>query len=285
MLFRSIGFEVLTQAGFDSSGMARMFELLQAEARTNGGNAPEFLLTHPLTQSRIAFAKEREQQNDQQSFYSSLGFQLIRVRALLYQTRKEARPAALQALLANAPKSLKEPVQFYADILSAIDSGQPEKALTLIEEKLALQPDHLYFRLLNAKVLAANGRFDEALERLQRQIKETPDSLPVKALIAQIHLNAGHSGQALAAFKALSKERFEDPWAWQQLAKAATQAKDLLTVYKANAEYHQLTGDIPHGVAELKLAREYASNDPIEYARIDHRITELQTLFKQLDFK
>lgn len=281
----AIGFEVLTQAGFDSSGMARMFELLQAEARTNGGNAPEFLLTHPLTQSRIAFAKEREQQNDQQSFYSSLGFQLIRVRALLYQTRKEARPAALQALLANAPKSLKEPVQFYADILSAIDSGQPEKALTLIEEKLALQPDHLYFRLLNAKVLAANGRFDEALERLQRQIKETPDSLPVKALIAQIHLNAGHSGQALAAFKALSKERFEDPWAWQQLAKAATQAKDLLTVYKANAEYHQLTGDIPHGVAELKLAREYASNDPIEYARIDHRITELQTLFKQLDFK
>ncbi|WP_217895622.1 M48 family metalloprotease [Oceanospirillum sanctuarii] len=279
----AVGFQVLTDAGFDSSGMARMFELLQAEARTNGGNAPEFLLTHPLTQSRIAFAKERERDTDLQTFYSNLEFQLIRVRALLHQTQVKDRPVALTALLKSVPDSMKEPVKLYADILDALDQGKPDNARQLAEQ-LALQPDHLYFRLLTAKVLVAIGQSDQAFALLDAQLKETPDKMAVKAFIAQTYLNAGKTAEAVEAFKALSKERPEDPWVWQQLAKAATDAKDLLTVYKANAEFHQLTGDIPHGVKELKLAREYASNDPIEFARIDHRIKDLETLFKELDF-
>lgn len=279
----AIGFNVLTRAGFDSSGMARMFELLQKEARTNGGNAPEFLLTHPLTESRIAFAKERERNTDDHNFYSSLGFQLIRVRAMLYQTTEKERPITLLALINTVPEGLKEPVKLYADILSAIDLGQPEKAKELAKQ-LALQPDHLYFRLLNAKVMAANRQFEQAVALLKTQLAELPDNIAVKASLAQAQLDAKNTPQAIAAFQTLSKERPEDPWVWQQLAKAASQAQDLLIVYKANAEYHQLTGDITHGVAELKLARAYAANDPVEFARLDHRINELQTLFKQLDF-
>jgi len=175
-------------------------------------------------------------------------------------------------------------VKLYAEILSAIEQGTPEKALAL-SQQLALQPDHLYLRLLNANVMSANGQFEQAIALLQAQLKESPDSFAIKALLAQTLLNAGQARQAISALQVLSKERPEAPWVWQQLSQAATQANDLLTVYKANAEYHQLTGDIPHGIAELKLARDYASNDPIEFARIDHRITELQTLFKQLDFK
>lgn len=279
----AVGFQVLTHAGFDNSGMARMFELLQEEARTNGGNAPEFLLTHPLTQSRIAFAKEREKSTNRKAFYTNLEFQLIRVRALLHQTPAQKRPSALLALIQSVPDSIKQPVKLYADILDALDQGDTSRASALAEA-LALQPDHLYFRLLTAKVLAASGQTGQAIELLKAQLKETPANIAVKAFIAQTYLNTGHIPEALSAFKALSKERPEDPWVWQQLAKAAIDSKDLLTVYKANAEFHQLTGDIPQGVKELKLAREYASNDPIAFARIDHRIKELETLFKELDF-
>ncbi|OOV88522.1 M48 family metalloprotease [Oceanospirillum linum] len=280
----AVGFRVLKDAGFDSSGMARMFELLQAEARTNGGSAPEFLLTHPLTQSRIAFAKEREIKDGTEAFYSNLEFQLIRVRAMLQQTPIKERPVVLTALLKSVSDSIKEPVKLYADILSALDQDKTQKARELTEQ-LALQPDHLYFRLLTARVLVMTGQSDQAFSLLKTQLKETPDNMAVKAFTAQTYLNAGQTPQAMEAFKKLSRERPEDPWVWQQLAKTAADGKDLLTVYKANAEYHQLTGDIPQGIKELKLAREYASNDPIEFARIDHRIKDLEKLFKELNFQ
>ena len=279
----AIGFQVLNDAGFDGRGMARMFELLQEQARTSGGNAPEFLLTHPLTESRIAFAKEREDSKTDDSFYSNLGFQLIRVRALFFQHSHEERPAALEGLMRSVPHSLREPVQLYADILDALSRNQIRQARDKAAE-LALQPDHLYFRLLGAQVRAASGDSAEAIRLLEQQQRQNPDHFAVQATLAGTYLKSGQHARAQAAFSALSRQRPEDPWVWQQLAQAATANKALLTVYRANAEYHQLTGDIPQGVAELRLALDYATDDPIESARLEHRISELETLFKELDF-
>ena len=54
-----VGFGVLTDAGYASSGMAQMFEHLQMASRLNDDNSYPYLRTHPLTSERIGEARAR----------------------------------------------------------------------------------------------------------------------------------------------------------------------------------------------------------------------------------
>lgn len=47
----SLGLRYMTQAGYNPEGMVQLMEILQREAQ--GGFVPEFMLTHPLPQTRI----------------------------------------------------------------------------------------------------------------------------------------------------------------------------------------------------------------------------------------
>ena len=56
-----VGFSVMTDAGFESRGVASMFEKLQQGARLNDNGAFPYLRSHPLTTQRIAEAQLRVQ--------------------------------------------------------------------------------------------------------------------------------------------------------------------------------------------------------------------------------
>jgi predicted Zn-dependent protease len=54
-----IGMQNLERSGMDPNATAGMFEVMQATSRRYGSNPPEFLLSHPLTENRIADARKR----------------------------------------------------------------------------------------------------------------------------------------------------------------------------------------------------------------------------------
>ena len=56
-----VGFNVMTDAGFDSRGVASMFEKLQQASRINDNGSFPYLRSHPLTTQRIAEAQARLQ--------------------------------------------------------------------------------------------------------------------------------------------------------------------------------------------------------------------------------
>lgn len=61
-----LGIRTLARAGYDVSGMASMFERMQAMSRTNQGGdrerLPDYLRTHPVTTTRISEARQRAEQ-------------------------------------------------------------------------------------------------------------------------------------------------------------------------------------------------------------------------------
>ena len=54
-----VGFTVMSEAGFEPGGMARMFEHLQQASRLNDDGSFPYLRTHPLTSERIGEARAR----------------------------------------------------------------------------------------------------------------------------------------------------------------------------------------------------------------------------------
>ena len=80
-----VGFQTLSEAGFDSRGMEAFFTRLQAGSRLYEGTAPAYLRTHPMTVERISDMQNRTRDLAVRQRPDSLDFLLVRARLKVVQ--------------------------------------------------------------------------------------------------------------------------------------------------------------------------------------------------------
>ncbi|WP_170304254.1 M48 family metalloprotease [Duganella radicis] len=80
-----IGFQIMGEAGFDTSGMVAFFQQMQNSTRNYSDLVPAWLLTHPLTSERIADIQARIREQPYKQRVDSLDFYLVRSRARVLQ--------------------------------------------------------------------------------------------------------------------------------------------------------------------------------------------------------
>src|SRR5690606_34736947 len=85
-----IGMQTLARSGMNPGAMADFFEALQRSMRYSGELPPEFLLTHPVTQSRITDARTRASQLPAAPTSNSLEFSLMKIRTSVFFARDTA---------------------------------------------------------------------------------------------------------------------------------------------------------------------------------------------------
>ncbi len=80
-----VGFQILSDANFDTSGMVAFFGRLQSASRSYNDTLPVFLRSHPLTTERIADISARVGEQRYKQRVDSLDFHLIRARVRVLQ--------------------------------------------------------------------------------------------------------------------------------------------------------------------------------------------------------
>jgi predicted Zn-dependent protease len=80
-----IGFQIMGEAGFDTSGMVAFFQQMQASTKNYSDLVPAWLLTHPLPAERIADIQARIREQPYRQRQDSLDFFLVRSRARVLQ--------------------------------------------------------------------------------------------------------------------------------------------------------------------------------------------------------
>src|SRR5690606_41850334 len=75
-----VGMDILASAGMDPRGMPEMFEIMMRQNRLQGNQMPEYLSTHPLTQSRVADTQNRAEQYTSERIPDRHEYHLIRSR-------------------------------------------------------------------------------------------------------------------------------------------------------------------------------------------------------------
>ncbi|MBC3870749.1 M48 family metalloprotease [Undibacterium oligocarboniphilum] len=80
-----VGFQILRDSGFDTSGMVSFFGRLQASMRNYTDNAPAYLRSHPLTSERIADIQARMLDQRYKQHADSLEFFLTKARVRILQ--------------------------------------------------------------------------------------------------------------------------------------------------------------------------------------------------------
>ncbi|WP_046078253.1 M48 family metalloprotease [Halomonas sp. HG01] len=264
-----LGLQTLANAGYDPQAMVEMFRAMQQMAALQGGQPPEFLLTHPVSESRISDAQARVAQlpaGDNRR--DDTEYQMVRARALLAIHDQEPRQALTRLQRDDAPPAARR----YVTALIDAQEGRTDAALSTLEALAAQWPDLALLPATAAEVALDAGRVDDAIRRSRHQLRLMPGYAPAGLLLGEALLQRD-PGEAYRVLRELAARQPENPQVFTLLAEAAGRSGHRAWGHLARAEQLQLTGRIDRGIEQLEVASDIAKieGDPNTLARVEQR--------------
>lgn len=267
-----IGLLNLQRAGYDPRNMPSMFERLMRQYRYTRV-PPEFLLTHPVNESRVADTRNRAEQFAGNGRSDSLLYQLMRARVQLHY---ENTPGlAAKRFRTQLDENPRLDAARYGLALAQRRSGQLDEARQTLQPLLQQAPNDIVYNLARIELDIASDRLTDAEQRLQRLLGLYPSSYPLRQQQAELLLKQGRAKEAEKAFDALLAERPNDSELWYLQAETRGLAGNIIGLHQARAEYFARVGDYDQALEQLDFARRRASGNFQLAARIDARHSEL----------
>lgn len=264
-----IGMQTLFDAGFNPQAMADFFTKMDKQAR-NLGLMPEFLLTHPLNQQRIADSTLRARQLPQTGELSSLDYQLIRIRLLAIINAKDtANIDMLRKKISDEPHNQATRLALAFALLKHEQYAAAREQLGWLRQRWPQRVDYV---IAQADVELADNQAQRAFSLLQEALLLNPQSDALRCYAVRAAINSQQHRLALTWLNALSYERPEDPAVWSALVEVYQHQKDGLNLLRARAEYAFLLGDYAKAIKDLEQAKKLAPDNYPLLAKINLRL-------------
>lgn len=255
-----VGFNNLINAEYDPSSMGEMFEQMAKLRRLAGDKIPEFLLTHPISSSRVTDAfNAADQVETPFNTKDSLNYQLIRGRL---QIRYEDIPLnsvrKIKGLLKKNPSSNENR---YALSIAYKISGQHKNALKTIDSLIIENPKNLILNNTKAEILLDEGKSQDALRLVNAFLNISPKNYPLSVLKAKI---LAYDKKLFAAEELIRDQllrRNNDPYLWLYLSEVQRDSKNVIGYHQSRAEYYLLLGQYEDALNQLQFALKLTENN------------------------
>ncbi|WP_024460576.1 M48 family metalloprotease [Marinimicrobium sp. LS-A18] len=254
-----LGMQTMARAGLDPNAASDIFEIMLRATRYTE-RPPEFLLTHPVTERRIADTRNRAMNLPRTEPAVNLEYHLMRAR-----TRVEHEQSAQRAvqLFQSELDAKREPLAAsrYGLALAQIRAGQFDAAEATMAPLLEEEPDRLTYQLLAAELATERGSHEAALERLRALHQTQPDHYAVTMHYALALMKANRFEQSTELLNRFSRQRRDDPAVWYWLAEVSGLAGDIQQVHEARAEYFIQVGAYSQALQQLQNALKRTDDD------------------------
>jgi len=274
-----IGLATMVRAGFDPNGMARMFERMQRTYRFSR-RPPEFLLTHPLSESRISDARQQALAFDPEPHPDWPEYGMMRARVLIhFADSPQSAVTTFERAVRDRPDS---EVARYGLALALSRAERHPEAIALGDQLFSTDPNRILPLASYAELLINAGRYEQAGQVLQRGLNLNPDNAPLSMLYATALTKAQKYTEAEAVLTRQSIVRRDDIDVWYHLAEVSGLAGNIVGVHRARAEFFALRGSWERAIQHLEYARRLADRgDSPLLARLDQRLEDFRTALRQ----
>ena len=253
------GFNNLIAAGYDPAGMGQMFENMAKVRKLAGDNPPEFLLTHPVTSSRISDAFNAA---DQIEFTggkkNTINFEFIkgRLKARYYSSSPQAAARYFKKLYLDTPSNENK----YAYITALKSNGQTDQAIDLINEILKKFPKNLMLNITKSEILLSGQRLNEAQKNIEAVLNIAPRNYPASIIKSKILSAKKETINAEEILRDLLISKNRDPSLWMQLSEVQRAGKNIVGYHISRGEYYTLIGDFDNALNQFQFALSLSGN-------------------------
>jgi predicted Zn-dependent protease len=275
------GIKILTKAGRDPGASADMLNNMLALSRYKGNRPPEFLLTHPVTERRVADTRARTISAKTRHYPESSDYFIMQARAavIMQNDAKYSVSYFKQKLDANR---LQKKAAKYGLALAYSKLGDYKKTSQILTSLLSQDPLNrlLVYSDIENDLLAKN--YKSALNKLDYQLKLNRKNYPLQSLLAETLWQSKQYKESARVLSKLSNQRKEDPAIWYKLAEVRGLAGDISGVHKARAEYFILIGAFERAKKQLTLAAKLLAYDFKQLSVIKQRVIDIEQMEKTL---
>jgi predicted Zn-dependent protease len=279
-----IGIDILYAAGFDPKATASFFSKMAEQYRMSS-RPPERLLTHPLTEKRIADARIRMDGYPNVRLAPSKSFHLAKARI---QARYQFKPDyALEYFIAvndSGSYLIKEAAQ-YGLAVALFENEKYEEAKTINDALIQGDNENLFYLDLATDIDIALGKSQDAIAMLEHVLKQKPRNSVVVLNLANALVSSKQYTRAIEILRDYLLIHPQDEIAYQILTDAYKGEKQYMGMHRSKAELLALYGAYPNAVDELQHAYNFTGDNHLEKQRIRARIQQFrdeQEKLKQL---
>ena len=278
-----LGMHTLVKSGFDPKGMPSMFEQMY-DAHKYSARPPEFLLTHPVTENRIADAAARVDSMAKVTPGNDLEYQLMRT-ALLQKYRTASHNLNyFQGAATSAKNTNQKLVALYGLALVHIAREEYDEAVAVTRQLINADKGRISFISLHAKALYLSGEKEDALALIEQHLNLAPDNHPLAMGFAELLQREKQFQRARNLLQRQVLLRATDPFIWQKIGEVESKLGNDVGQHKAKAEFYFLTGYKQKALKQLEIALEKAQGHYMTSARIQQRAREIAASDQNLDF-
>ena len=271
-----VGISILADAGFDPNGMPDFFETMGRQSGSLYGQAPEFLMTHPVSAKRVAESRNRVKDYPKIDAVDSSGYDIARARI---RVTVSSRPEiALEFFEAerNKPDQVGKLEIDYGIAMSLIEMGEFKMAEERLSALLANNEESIPLYTGLAIAQAGTGDRDAALKTFEQANRLFPRNIPLTVRYSEALLKYGESEEAHRILLDLLNQTPPTQEQVRLIAIAANTAGDVADAHYYMAEFHAMSGNLRLAIEQLQLALASPSLDSVQRARFMARLRQFQ---------
>lgn len=271
-----VGMQILSKSTFDPRSMPSFFERLQQSTRFAGTGVPEFLLTHPVTTSRISDTRSRAEKFPYRQYPDSMVYQLIRAKLRVSSARTPRDAAAHFRMLESQGTEEQRDVARYGLALALVANMQPRDGQEILRRLIAKYPDQPYFVNALAVAQTEEKSFDDAERTLKSGLLRFPDNRALTLLNVRTLLTNRKPDDArklMQRYLGSNRPTADD---YELLAEIYGQLGQEAESHRFTAEAYYASGHTREAIQQLLLARGSMHADRYVAAVIEERLKELR---------
>jgi predicted Zn-dependent protease len=272
-----VGMQTLVQADMDPNALPEMFERMQRSMRYMGDRPPEFLLSHPVTEKRIADSQSRADQYPKGHYKEDVEYQLMRSRARLALAENPSVAARYFRNELQGQNNFPD-ANVYGITIAQIAQRQYAEANKTLEPLYSKAPTVLAYIIAKADILIGLGDYAKAEKILTDHLQTDPKNYPANMTYARLLNTQEHYEKAIKRIEKLLPEYTNQPAVWYLLAETRGLAGDIGGVHMARAEYYILNGQFDEARKQLTYAVKLYQNDYFQGAKAKQRLRELSEI-------
>lgn len=271
-----MGMQIMVNSGLDAHAMPDMFDNMLGANRYQS-TALEFLMTHPLTATRVADAGNRAEQHPTKPRRASFEYLTFKYGAERRYVLKSNASEEFQHRLQEATgKERAALIYQMADI--ALKEQEFNAGLDWLNKMPSEQASHAISRSLQARLMMGAGNISQAIEMLEQQLSIQPSSLTLQYAMVSLLIKDRQMKEATSILKGITEKHPTTPTFWALLSHTASSSGDKVLAYRALAESFFYSGQQAEATQQMESAiREATSEkDFVRESALKERLKEIQ---------
>ena len=271
-----VGMQTLVNAGMDPHAMPRFFERM-ARSRQYAGSPPEFVLTHPVTETRIADSRNRAESLARPRMRATPEFDLIRARVQAAFISDPQQALTHFRGQYEGGRSIAQQAAGFGLVMSAMRARQYDLAESTLKQLMEHDPDQFWYRLALAEVAENRGDHARATEILEQVLDLMPGNYATSVMLARNLIATEDYADARRLLDRMLLKR-QDPILWSMMADAWGKEGDRARAHQARGEYLFAIGQEQRGLEQMRFALNQSSERFALHSQVRARLQEMERL-------